>query len=206
MFCFGFVSAQKKAYVSDEKAMALITKLGIMDEETDEPYLETTRENFAVFVAKLIKCDNINNDSRYFIDIENNAFSVDAINNLVDKGFISVPENRLFNPQKTITYDEAIKLLVCALDAKDMAESSGGYPIGYSKIAKSLGLKFDFGGDTVITNAIAADMLYRAATINKLDVSSISKTENGQILHYSDMEKTILSSYWNIKYKVSYQL
>ena len=69
MFCFGFVSAQKKAYVSDEKAMALITKLGIMDEETDEPYLETTRENFAVFVAKLIKCDNINNDSRYFIDV-----------------------------------------------------------------------------------------------------------------------------------------
>ena len=45
-----------------------------------------------------------------------------------------------FNPKEAITYEQAVKMLVCAAGYDNIAEMEGGYPLGYFNTASRLGL------------------------------------------------------------------
>lgn len=45
-----------------------------------------------------------------------------------------------FNPGEPVTFEQAVKMILCVLGYKVRAEATGGYPIGYVMVASQLGL------------------------------------------------------------------
>ncbi len=58
-----------------------------------------------------------------------------AIEELYNLGIVSGYGNGKLKENQTITYYEAIKMVVCALGYANLAEANGGYPLGYVKVA-----------------------------------------------------------------------
>lgn len=126
--------------LTDGDALDFMVLLGIMTrDEADKTETKLTRESFAVYAANAMGLGDTKIEKRYFADVENDAFSVNAIGALAEKGYISVSEDHLFYPADEITYAQALKILICALGGKDYAEVRGGFPTGYLSVARQMG-------------------------------------------------------------------
>ncbi len=55
-------------------------------------------------------------------------------------GIVEGDENGNFNSENSVTNEEFIKMLVAALGYSPLAESRGGFPAGFNKIASDLGI------------------------------------------------------------------
>lgn len=55
-------------------------------------------------------------------------------------GIVHGTTETTFEPEKNITYEQAIKMLICSLGYGEVATKQGGYPTGYMQVAKDLGL------------------------------------------------------------------
>ncbi|MBQ7976286.1 MAG: S-layer homology domain-containing protein [Clostridia bacterium] len=63
-----------------------------------------------------------------------------AIEELYNLGIVNGYGNGKLKENQTITYYEAIKMVVCALGYATVAETNGGYPLGYVKVAYDIDL------------------------------------------------------------------
>ena len=81
-----------------------------------------------------------------------------------------------FKPGADIAGNDAVRMLVRLLGFGELAEKSGGYPGGYTKIAQSIGLTKSAGGigSDAVSGEGAAILLYRALTCGVMSVSDIS--------------------------------
>lgn len=124
--------------------------LDIMNELSDEKYSsEISRMDFAVIAAKMIGISESESPAEdYFYDIPNDHWGKFSINMLVERGIISVNEQRLFRPNDTITVSEAVVILVRLMNMGYDAELAGGYPRGYMNVANS----YDIVSSTVTAN------------------------------------------------------
>ena len=126
--CSGNVFASKRNNTS-KTSLSLLTDLGIVNSDVESLDNIMSREEFAVYMTKVLKIDaKSSGNVRYFSDVEADGYAVDAINMLAEYGFVSVGEDRKFRPQDGILIQEAAKILVTALGYKEMAEKDGGYP------------------------------------------------------------------------------
>lgn len=64
-----------------------------------------------------------------------------------------ISQSEYFNPDTNITYNEAVKMMVVMIGYGYMAESTGGYPLGYVQAARRAGL---IEGTTPISGTIDA--------------------------------------------------
>lgn len=181
--------------VSDDDASNLMQALGIMNDETDKEDTVMTRETFAFYLAKAMNFSDDLSDVRYFRDVETTAFSVSAINYLTKTGVISVGDDKLFKPNANITYGEAIKMIVCAMGGREIAEVKGGFPFGYMTVARQLDISVSANVDDKITFDIAAVLLYNALTKKMVDIKSIGS--DGTVYKLSD--DSLLKVYWDIE-------
>ena len=181
--------------MQDESVHGLLKQLNIIDTTIDPADGTVTRENFAVYVANMLNIGEAATDKRYFADVENTAYSSKAVNTLAEKGIISASSDKYFNPGTKITMSEAIKMLVCAIGAKDYAEAKGGYPHGYNSVARELGI-YSGSDSQTITTAVAASLIYKTMTVPMVDYDSISSDS----ISYKKSDDNILSMYWNIAY------
>ena len=194
VFTFGTAFAYTPS-MNDEDVSGLLKSLNIIDFSIDLPDSTATRENFAVYVANMLNIGDSTTSKRYFADVENTAYSSNAINALAEMGIISAAADKYYNPGAKITMPEALKMLVCAVGAKGYAEAKGGYPYGYEAVAREL--KIYSGSDSeTLTTLDAANLVYKTMTVPIVDYNSISPDS----VSYKKSEDNILSMYWNIKY------
>ena len=78
--------------------------------------------------------------SEPFSDIPEYHTNYDAVYLARSEKIINGNGDGTFAPNNPITYEEAIKMLVCALGYAPMAEKKGGYPDGYVSVAEEIGL------------------------------------------------------------------
>ena len=83
-----------------------------------------------------------------------------------DQGIINGYGNGKFGPSDTVTYEQAIKMLMAGIGYGDAAVDAGGYPNGYISVADNYGLldgvENTFG--TVITRANIAVLVANIAS------------------------------------------
>lgn len=112
----------------------------------------------------------------YFVDLDENGneigrselFYRDDLKELYN----TVSPEDLFAPDDYITYQDALKILVCALGYKDMAEARGGYPAGYLTVAKTRGIiNTDFLGSDYIPREKAAEIVYNSLFVPLMVIS-----------------------------------
>lgn len=124
-----------------EEDATLLRMLGIMDNYTDNLFkgdFIMTRQEFVKCVVSMMGYDEIaetSNGKCGFTDVSGDLTGYIAV--AENLGIISGSGNAKFEPERAITFDEATKMLVCALGYGIQGLS---YPQGYNTKAAEIGL------------------------------------------------------------------
>ena len=156
---FGDVSEWDASY----HAINELELLNIVDGDENgnfRPKEQLTRAEFVKLVVAALGEDNLAqsfNKTR-FKDCEGH-WAAGYIETGVADGFISGYDDEKFGPEDTVTFAQAIKMLVSAIGYETYAANSGGWPTGYMKYGSSLGITRGISGaanDAAVTRELAA--------------------------------------------------
>ena len=194
-FCGNIFAAGAAA----DEAVRFLTELGIITSEIDNFDRAISREEFAVYAAKMLRLEEEDTSAtRYFKDVEPYSYAAGAINALVKQGILSVPDNREFRPQESITFAETCKILVTAIGYEADANRSGGYPSGYLSMAVRLDITRNVQAKDTVSYQDAFRMMYQTMLDAPLRVIS-SVDAQGNVLEYKeDDEDRLLTAVWDL--------
>lgn len=176
----------------------LVTDLGFMKGYDDKTFGEmdvVTRAEFISTVVPLSGIDNfgISSNAGIFYDVPADSEYASYVMTAYNLGLISADESGCFYPDRPISRNEAVKVLVCLLGYKAKADASGGYPKGYLKIASDLDICFSLE-DAYVTRGELAWYISEVIHTRVLDgyyVGSRGEFSEGD---------TLLSEYLRIGY------
>ncbi|MBQ4517774.1 MAG: S-layer homology domain-containing protein [Clostridia bacterium] len=114
------------------------------EDGTFKPEATITRAEFAKMVIYAIGMGNLAQDSSVstgFPDVSSEHWAAGVIKIAYDLKIINGFDDGTFKPDENVTYDQALKMAVCAKYDKfgEAAMKNGGYPEGYRKVAASYG-------------------------------------------------------------------
>lgn len=121
-----------------------------------EPGAAVSRGQFVYGITKVFGLPGLGKTEPVYSDVAVGHKYFAEICTAYDAGWISAGEK--FNPDATIAYSEAIKIVVSAAGYDVVAQSYGGYPSGYMNVATKLGL-YDGIMPTREGGLIAADAI-----------------------------------------------
>ncbi len=112
--------------------------------------------------------------SAEFPDVAKEHWAYDFVCAAKEYGIAEGDENGNFNPEAAVTNEEAVKMAVSLLGYDVMAETIGGYPMGYNTTASRLGITKDM--QLVLGNAaLRGDVGIMIS--NALDVPIMAKKD-----------------------------
>lgn len=123
-----------------KKALALCSALGIItgyDDGSIQPESNVTRAEMSAIVLRLLNLKSTTTYRNLFTDVSADHWAADTIQTASDSGVINGMGDGTFNPDGNVLYEQAVKMLVCAMNFGDQAELSGGYPNGYIAVASN---------------------------------------------------------------------
>ena len=170
-----------------KKQAEVLFGLGILDGDLDISQ-SVTKAEFISWTLKLInaKVPSVQVNT-YFADVYSDNKYISDIEHAAALGIIN-GNGGLFFPDKVISANEAVTIVMKALGYKVYAEVNGGYPAGYYAAAKKSGMVVGFEEtDVKLKDAIC--LLYGALNANTLTEDSYSNDGIG----YSS--ETVLSCY-----------
>ena len=151
-------------------AVDTLTALGIVEGDDNgkfNPDNSVTRAEFAKMVVEARGEGNIaeSQTTVSFTDSQNHwAAGYIAVG--VTDGFINGYDDTTFGPDDTVTYAQAVKMLVAAIGYESYAATIGGWPTGYLSYGNSLnitdGVAGTIGNDTALTRAQCAILINNA--------------------------------------------
>lgn len=190
-----YVWAANTGNIISEKA-GFLEKLSIMSTKSISEEKKITREDFALYTARMLKIDTETTYSgeRYFADVEHDGYAASAINGLASRGYVSGYGENAFLPQKNITVEEACSMVLNAMGYKQYAMKYNASS-RFTQLAKELDIISYSISSKELTYAEAADILFNSMTTGLCHENIKS---NSLVEYYEDEDKTILSEYWGI--------
>lgn len=173
----------------------MLCQLGIIPTREDglyKPDKKVSRGEFAYSVYRMYEKEKETTEDEEAVEIETSFADVsgdsqyaEAIEYLVQLGIMNGVSQSEFKPSSYISYMDAQTVLLRVLGYKDLAESNGGYPAGYIKVASRLKLiPTNVDINTYVSKADMALMLYSALEAENLTafsvVDGILKYEKGE--------------------------
>lgn len=147
------VSAAEEDRIYKEAKAVMTYILGeVFEEET------VTRGEFTGALVSAMKIPAVKTTAA-FSDVNDKTPYHDEIYTAASLGIISSAER--FYPEKSITYEQAVKMLVCMIGYENIAEHEGGYPLGYITAAEQLGLTKGTYNTEELSSRDAAVLIYR---------------------------------------------
>ncbi len=167
------VGSIPEAYVNK---MEILSALGIYS-FSDRAYNETvTRGEFSRMVTDLLNLEEIeSSESVSFGDVKENTEHASAITTLAFYGILNGKGDGNFYPDESVTYLQALKVILSALGYQPIADANGGYSTGYVKYAIDLGLikNSPDNWDAPITFDLASQLMLQAMETEVLDIISV---------------------------------
>lgn len=132
----------------------------------------------------------------YFTDLASSSWAEEAVNALADKGIVSISDDNMFYPERVLTREEFVKLIVMALGIYDSSAVCGFSDVDasswyapYVASANNAGIvagKGDgtFGSGESITREDMAVMLVRAAGFSHAESGAVF-ADDAQIADYA---------------------
>ena len=109
-----------------------------------------------------------------FYDVSDGASYKWAVDTALSLGFISGNGDGMFMPNDTISYFEVLKIIVCALGYKPIAEANGGFPSGYIAAANRIKIGIKPSDSDSITMGEAAKLILDALNTEVLETNSFA--------------------------------
>lgn len=126
------------------EAMAYLKETGIMcgdDKGNFNPDKTVTRAEMAVILCNMLgEAENLTADGSVFTDVPANHWANPYVVRVADLGLVTGYGNGRFGPADTVTYEQALTMLINSYGGGDAAKEQGGYPDGYIKTASDSGL------------------------------------------------------------------
>lgn len=120
-----------------------ISNIGIMvgdDQGNFNPDKVVSRAEMATILCSLLgEKENLSTNGSVFLDVPASHWANKYITKAVSIGAISGYGNGNFGPSDTVTYEQALTMIVRAMGLEKEAVVAGGYPDGYIEIACDLG-------------------------------------------------------------------
>ena len=145
-----------------------------MGDGTFAPDANVKRDEFAkiVCIGLLNTGDVAPAAGAGFTDVADDRWSSGFIKVAAGAGIINGMGDGTFAPENPVTYEQAIKMLVCALGYDAQAQQKGGYPNGYLTLAGSLGLLKNVNDGAIGTPAnrgLIAKLVDNSLTVDVFD-------------------------------------
>lgn len=137
---FAYSDVTEGTYVSE--AVSILSDLDIIDgfdDGTFKPDDTVTRAQMAKMVCEMLGYQNLPQSATVFTDVAKDHWASGYINAANGLDIILGYGDGTFGPEDTVTYEQAVKMVVCALGYAPMA-ARGGYPTGYLTIGSTYGI------------------------------------------------------------------
>lgn len=185
---------------SFREAIDILSDIGIVKGYEDgnyKPDKEVTRAEMTSLLMRMINLSitGITVPNSYYTDVANNHWAVYDINTASDRNIIKGFGGGVFKPDANVTYEQAVKMIVCVLGYERRAALEyGGWPNGYMRAARELGLtnKCEMTQTDPAPRKVIAQLLYNALEVKMAE--NIADTEDG----YKLIEDTLLKTYLKI--------
>lgn len=177
-------NVETESQINEEiaKKLDFLHAFGVLTDYTAEATIENSALTRSAFIqmmygmyTNLPEYKEVN-----FTDVPENAPYRQALAALNYLNIVVGNENGEFMPDAVVTYEQAIKLATCMLGYKMNADKLGGYYVGYTGIASSLGITKDLTKQesfrfndavTLLYNVFECDMFLTEFTGNdKVDI------------------------------------
>lgn len=149
------------------------------EDGTFRPNNTITRAEFAKIIVAMANLYQKTNTGYTFKDVSGH-WAKEYITIAQEKGIINGVSNDMFAPDDNVTYEQALKMIVCALGYGEDAETIGGYPNGYIEMANDIGIisRVDFVNDNYATRGDIALIVEDALMVPFYSIgNSNGKTE-----------------------------
>ncbi len=158
-----------------------------------------TRAEMSAFIVREIGLGAIAESAAVnassFSDVAANHWAVGSINIANEKNIINGLGDGRFAPDKTVEYQAAVKMLVCALGYNVVATRNGGWPQGYLIAGAQIGLTDGItgvAGTDGCSRGVVAQLLYNALEINLMQEtvyagSAVQIEETGEDLLFDKL-------------------
>ncbi len=176
-FAANFADVENGEYYS-EAVFSLAERgwIGGYEDGTFRPTAPITRAEFAVILVNVLGLDTEGPFEKTFRDVPKTHWSYKFVSAAADAGFISGYPDGKFQPERNVSYNEAITMIV-ASKGYTFEELGGVYPTSFTNKARDLGI--------LNTCAILSDDPATRANIACLVCDSV-KSDNGQdCFHYA---------------------
>lgn len=183
------------------KAISTLTKLEVIngyDDGTFKPEASISRAEFTKIVVFTLGMDNLTVEPTEFEDVASGPdghWARHYIKTAYDRKIIDGYGDGNFHPDDNVTYEQALKMIVCTLGYASFAEQQGGYPTGYQTQAAALGLTKGISG-TAFSDPAPRGVIAQIVN-NALEVEM--KEYNSATGAYESSTKTLLNDYLGVK-------
>ena len=182
----------EEAVIYGAEERGLLQSLGILKYTAEELPEPLSRGEFFQLVCAVANYGALDGVEPGYGDLAADSAYVPAVAMLSAMGIISGNAYGQIYPDRIVTAQEAVSVLVKVLGHGYPAEQSGGYPYGYLTIANRIKLMsgLDIGAETELTKGMAVRLLYNALEAERLVQSSFDgadfiKLEAGDTLLHS---------------------
>ena len=190
-------------------AIETLTKIGIFDGYTDgsfKPEQTVTKAEMAKLICSMTGNKNVGASITKFSDVPASYWASGYIANATGTAINGKPDGT-FDPEAPVKYEEAIKMIMGTLGYNVIANSDGGYPMGYIAAAVKEKVVNDVTIGKNATRGDIAEMIYNAIDTPLVEQVTWNKDGSGDYIKYDGETKygggltsykTLMSEYLDI--------
>lgn len=173
---------------TQKEDFGFIYSFGIMQwgtiEGFDRQYI--TRAEAAQIIVNILRMKNSKSYSakQDFLDVNMEHWAYNPVRLCRDYGIINGYSNGMYYPEELITYEQLIKFFVSVLGYSPLVNENGGYPDGYIKVAKDIGIlnNVDIEYKDYATRINAARMILNLVYLPVMEQTVYGKKPEYQIM------------------------
>ena len=179
-----------------KKAISTLSTLKVIngyEDGTFAPDKDISRAEFTKMIVYMLGLGNLSTPITTFEDVPQTHWANANIRTAYDLQIINGFDDGLFRPDQPVTYEQALKMVVCTLGYQPYAEQMGGYPYGYREQASILKLTDNVSNLGFSDNAprgVIAQIMFNALEVEK------HESVNGA---WKPSGKTLLNDYLNVE-------
>ncbi len=154
-------------------AINLLSDMDIINgfpDGTFKPDESVTRAQMAALISRMFNLGSVAVAQKPFTDVEVDYWAAPNIVAAKNRGIINGIGDGTFAPEASVTYEQAVKMIVCALNYGAVAEQMGGYPGGYITQAGKLNILKNASAthNAPASRGVIAQLLYNSLEVDML--------------------------------------
>lgn len=175
-------------------AVAYVSQRGIIEGYSEgqvkqfKPNNTLTRGQITAMICRMLgESKNLPVNGNLFSDMPSSVWCNGYVTKAVSLNIINGFADGTFRPNSTVSYNQAIAMLLRAFGLREEAENAGGYPNGYLSVANRYHLLdgVDFKSKNGIKRYETAVIIYNARNLNSsygdTEISDYAKSGSGVI-------------------------